>query len=74
MTGKTVTYQVAKDTLMTVYGEVMRQLDSLEVARAEVQKRLECLENVLKGADGTEQERILQAIEAHKRKLEQLSE
>lgn len=74
MTGETVTYQVAKDTLMTVYGEVMRQLDSLEVARAEVQKRLECLENVLKGADGTEQERILQAIEAHKRKLEQLSE
>ena len=74
MTGETVTYQVAKDTLMTVYGELLRQPDSLKVARAEVQKRLECLENALQGADGTERERILQAIKAHKRKLEQLSE
>ena len=74
MIGETVTYQIAKDTLMTIYGEVLRQPDSLKVARAEVQKRLECLENALQDADGTERERILQAIEAHKRKLEQLSE
>ncbi len=74
MTGETVTYQVAKDTLMTVYGEVLRQPDSLEVARAEVRKRLVCLENALQGADGTERERILQAIRAHKEKLAQLSE
>jgi len=73
MTGETVTYQIAKDTLMTVYGEVLRQPDSLKVARAEVRKRLECLENALQGADGTERERILQAIRAHKEKLEQLS-
>ena len=72
MTGETVTYQVAKDTLMTVYGKVLRQPDSLEVARAEVQKRLECLENALKSADTTEQERILQAVKAHREKLEQL--
>ena len=74
MTGETVTYQVAKDTLMTVYGEVLRQPDSLEVAGAEVRKRLECLENALQGADGTGRERILQAIKAHKEKLAQLSE
>lgn len=74
MTGENVTYQVAKDTLMTVYGEVLRQPDSLEVARAEVLKRLVCLENALQGADGTERERILQAIKAHKEKLAQLSE
>ena len=73
MTGETVTYQVAKDTLMTVYGEVLRQPDSLEVARAEAQKQLECLENALQGADGTERERILQAIKAHRKKLEQLN-
>ncbi|MBR7085837.1 MAG: hypothetical protein IKI37_11820 [Oscillospiraceae bacterium] len=74
MTGETVTYQVAKDTLMTVYGEVLRQPDSLEVARAEVQKRLVCLETALQGADSMERERILQAIKAHKEKLAQLSE
>ena len=74
MTGETVTYRVAKDTLMTVYGEVLRQLDSLEVARAEVQKRLECLENALQSADTTERERILQAVKAHREKLEQLSD
>ena len=73
MTGEDLTYQVAKDTLMTVYGEVLRQPDSLKVARAEVRKRLVCLENALQGADGTERERILQAIRAHKEKLEQLS-
>ena len=73
MTGENLTYQIAKDTLMTVYGEVLRQPDALEVARAEVRKRLECLENALQGADGTERERILQAIRAHKEKLEQLS-
>lgn len=72
MTGENLTCQVAKDTLMTVYGEVLRQPDSLEVARAEVQKRLECLENALQGADGTERERILQAIKAHKEKLDKL--
>ena len=43
-----------------------------QVAGAEVQKRLECLENALQGADGTERERILQAIKAHREKLEQL--
>ena len=74
MTGENLNYQIAKDTLMTVYGEVLRQPDSLEVARAEVQKRLVCLETALQGADGTEQERILQAIKAHKEKLAQLSE
>ena len=74
MTGEDVTYQIAKDTLMTVYGEVLRQPDSLEVARVEVQKRLECLENAVQNANGTERERILQAIKAHKEKLEQLSE
>ena len=74
MTGEIVTYQVAKDTLMTVYGKVLRQPDSLKVVRAEVQKRLERLENALQGADGTERERILQAIKAHKEKLAQLSE
>ena len=72
MTGETVTYQVAKDTLMTVYGEILRQSDSLEVAGAEVQKRLACLENALQGADGKERERILQAVKAHREKLEQL--
>ncbi len=74
MTGEDLTYQIAKDTLMTVYGEVLQQPDSLKVVRAEVQKRLECLENALQGADGTERERILQAIKAHKEKLAQLSE
>lgn len=74
MTGEDLTYQIAKDTLMTVYGEVLRQPDSLKVAGAEVQKRLVCLENALQGADGTERERILQAIKAHKEKLAQLSE
>jgi hypothetical protein len=74
MTGEDLTYQIAKDTLMNMYGEVLRQLDSLKVARVEVQKRLECLENTLQDADGTVRKRILQAIEAHKRKLEQLSE
>ena len=74
MTGEDLTYQIAKDTLMKMYGEVLRQSDSLKVARVEVQKRLECLENALQDADNTERERILQAIEAHKRKLEQLSE
>ena len=74
MTGENLTYQIAKDTLMTVYGEVLRQPDALEVAGAEVRKRLECLENALQGADGTERERILQAIKAHKEKLAQLSE
>ena len=74
MTGETVTYQIAKDTLMTVYGEVLRQPDALEVAGAEVRKRLECLENALQGADGTERERILQAIKAYKEKLAQISE
>lgn len=74
MTGEDVTYQIAKDTLMIVYGEVMRQPDSLKVARAEVQKRLECLENAVQNANGMERERILQAIKAHKEKLAQLSE
>ena len=72
MTGENLTYQIAKDTFMTVYGEVLRQPDALEVAGAEVQKRLECLENALHGADGTERERILQAIKAHKAKLNKL--
>ena len=74
MTGEDVTYQIAKDTLMTIYGEILRQPDSLEVARAEVQKRLECLENAVQGANGMERERILQSIKAHKEKLAQLSE
>ena len=72
MTGEDLTYQIAKDTLTTVYGEVFRQPDCLEVARTEVQKRLECLENALQVANGTEREWILQAIKAHKEKLDQL--
>ena len=39
---------------MTVYGETLRQPDSPKVAGAEGQKRLECLENALQGADSTE--------------------
>lgn len=59
MTGEDVTYQVAKNTIMTVYGEILRQSDSLEVARTEVQERIAYLENALQGANGIERERIL---------------
>ena len=74
MTGEDTSYQLAKDTVTTVYGYALRQPESLKVARAEVQERLSHLENAMQFADGMEKERILQAIEAHHKKLEQLSE
>ena len=74
MTGEDTSYQLAKDTVTAVYGYALRQPESLKVARAEIQERLSYLENALQFADGMEKERILQAIEAHHKKLEQLSE
>ncbi len=74
MTGEDTSYQLAKDTVTAVYCDALRQPEALEVARTGVQERLAHLENALQYANSTEKERILQAIEAHHKKLEQLSE
>lgn len=72
MTGETVTYQTAKETVMTVYGYALKEPDSLEIARTEIQERLIKMQKALESTEGAKKERLLCSIKAHKEKLDKL--
>lgn len=74
-TGNKAEYDIIESTLLAVYGTALHNEEVVAVSVDAVQSRLSRLEKALtEVADSSEQSRIEQAIQAHKKQLEYLKQ
>ena len=73
-TGNKAEYDIIESTLLSVYGAGLHDKEVVSISIEKVQKRLQKLEKALSEVnDSNDRIRIEQAIQAHKKQLEQLN-
>lgn len=67
-------YRIVAETVKTVYGLGLRKENALAAELADVEERLDNLQEAYLWAEGDEQKRIGRAIEAHRSRIKKITE